>query len=332
MRPPGNGRRSAQDSRKATDVATRLVLPAERILGGQLSEWNTGTAAEAEQLDGRQTELAEDIIGILPQIDLLTRLGELKAAIQRVSEATSSEEVDVLTFGLLRAITEVEDAVEVVPARARARLLKQVSILKGLTDGEAGLAALRKQELKLTDDAESLLRVNADLSSNLVDSVVTLVASARADIETAKSGATRVKEGNTRILQGMSIASVLFSILIGWLYVSRNLIQRLVGLSRSMTSIADGDLQIELPSARNDDEISQMARALEGFRDTAVEVEEFEPSGNIRGQTTSDRCNRKHLGRVRPIRFRRPIGTQQPDLSFHAGTRVEGRDQARRQF
>ena len=109
--------------RKATDVATRLILPAERILGGQLSEWNTSDAPTADALTERQRELAQDIIGILPQIDLLTRIGDLKAEIQRVSEATTVEEVDVLAFGLRRAIDEVEEGVQVTPARARNRLV-----------------------------------------------------------------------------------------------------------------------------------------------------------------------------------------------------------------
>ena len=260
--------------RKATDVATRLILPAERILGGQLSEWNTSDAPIAAELTDRQRELAQDIIGILPQIDLLTRIGDLKAEIQRVSEAATVEEVDVLAFGLRRAIDEVEEGVQVTPARARNRLVRQVAIIKELSEGENGLAALRKRELELIGEAENLLSTNADLSAELVNSVVALVATAKAEIDSAKSDATAVKERNTRILQAVSVASVLFSILIGWLYVSRNLIQRLVALSRSMLSIADGDLKVALPSPRNNDEISQMARALEGFRDTAVEVEE----------------------------------------------------------
>ena len=152
--------------------------------------------------------------------------------------------------------------------------MRQVAIIKELSEGENGLAALRKRELELIVEAEDLLNTNADLSAELVNSVVALVATAKADIDTAKSDATAVKERNTRILQAVSVASVLFSILIGWLYVSRNLIQRLVALSRSMLSIAGGDLKVALPSPRNNDEISQMARALEGFRDTAVEVEE----------------------------------------------------------
>ena len=258
---------------KAAEVATRLVLPAERILGGQLSEWNTSKGSDAEQFTDRQVELSKSIIGLLPQIDFLTKLGELKSALQRISEATSEEEVDVLDFGLQRAILEVEQVAAVAPDRARSRLLRQIAILKEFNEGEQSLATLRKRELRLVRDAENALNINADRSAELSESVNRLVALAKAEITEAKSEATAVKERNTRILQIVGLASVLSSILIGWLYVSRNLIRRLVALSRSMLSIADGKLDVDLPDANNNDEIGQMAAALTVFRDTAVEVE-----------------------------------------------------------
>ncbi|MHA6325831.1 response regulator [Roseivivax sp. CAU 1753] len=258
---------------KAADVATRLVSAAERILGGQLSEWHSSDAANADQLTDRQIELSRDIIGILPQIDLLTKIGDLKSALQRISEATSEEEIDVLAFGLDRAILDAEAVVDVVPVRARSRLLRQVEILKKLSGGSDGLTALRKQELRLIRDAERALEINASLSIQLSESVNRLVATAKAEIEQAKSEATTVTDRNTVILQGMGAASVIVSVLVGWLYVSRNLIARLVGLSRSMLSIADGKLDVDLPEATNADEIGQMASALRVFRDTAVKVQ-----------------------------------------------------------
>ena len=62
--------------------------------------------------------------------------------------------------------------------------------------------------------------------------------------------------------------------LIVWLYVGRNLIARLTGLSDSMLAIADGNLRSALPEPRGNDEITEMSKALVIFRDTAIEVEE----------------------------------------------------------
>jgi class 3 adenylate cyclase len=68
--------------------------------------------------------------------------------------------------------------------------------------------------------------------------------------------------------------SLVFSTLIVWLYVGRNIITRLTELSVSMESVAGGDLKVQLPDKKVDDEIGRMTGALTIFRDTAVEIEE----------------------------------------------------------
>jgi PAS domain-containing protein len=67
---------------------------------------------------------------------------------------------------------------------------------------------------------------------------------------------------------------LLCSVLIVWLYVDRRIVSRLKLLSGNMVSIAGGDFDKPIVDPA-DDEIAQMARALEGFRRTAIEVEEY---------------------------------------------------------
>ena len=52
------------------------------------------------------------------------------------------------------------------------------------------------------------------------------------------------------------------------------MIRRLTALSNSTQAIAAGNLQAALPDSQGSDELSEMAKALTVFRDTAVEVEE----------------------------------------------------------
>ena len=55
-----------------------------------------------------------------------------------------------------------------------------------------------------------------------------------------------------------------------WLYIGRNLVARLVGLERTMTRLAGGDLTAEVDARRSGDEIGQMAQALSVFREGIV--------------------------------------------------------------
>jgi hypothetical protein len=97
--------------------------------------------------------------------------------------------------------------------------------------------------VRLIRDAERAFEINAGLSIDLSESVDRLVASAKAEIELAKLDATIVTDRNTVVLKGMAVASLVVSVLVGWLYVSRNLIVRLVELSRSMAAICRWQLE-----------------------------------------------------------------------------------------
>ena len=66
--------------------------------------------------------------------------------------------------------------------------------------------------------------------------------------------------------------SISAALLIGWLFVGRYLIRRLVGLATAMRSMAGGDLEVPV-EVRGHDEVADMADALEVFRRHALEVQ-----------------------------------------------------------
>jgi signal transduction histidine kinase len=66
--------------------------------------------------------------------------------------------------------------------------------------------------------------------------------------------------------------SLISSILIGWLYVGRNVVARLTMLSAGMRAIVGGRRDIVIPTGGSD-EIADMARAVEVFRDNAIALD-----------------------------------------------------------
>jgi adenylate cyclase len=116
--------------------------------------------------------------------------------------------------------------------------------------------------------------VNVRLSTFLTNRIDFLVAGAKSEIVDSRTQAAAVQSLNTNVLIGVVAMSLVSSILIVWLYVSRNLIARLTALSDSMLAIAGGNLRARLPEPGGGDEIGRMADALIVFRDTAIEVEE----------------------------------------------------------
>ena len=68
--------------------------------------------------------------------------------------------------------------------------------------------------------------------------------------------------------------SLLTSVLIVWLYVGRNIVRRLTGLSDGMLAIAGGRLQTPV-AAQGADEIAAMGRAVEIFRKNTLERDQL---------------------------------------------------------
>ena len=86
------------------------------------------------------------------------------------------------------------------------------------------------------------------------------------------SKAAAVTATSTRLLVAFNIVSISGAVLLGWLLVQRRLIRRLERISNQMQEMADGNLEIAVDT-RGNDEIAQLANALEVFRNNALEVQ-----------------------------------------------------------
>jgi adenylate cyclase len=181
--------------------------------------------------------------------------------------------LNVLRFRVRRSLTAVKPLIPILDAKLQPLLTARLEEFDGYSAGPEAIPETRTRELELLEEAQRLLARNYELTREVTDAVDTLVGSAENDIAVAKQQARLVQEVSSGVLIGIVALSVLSSILIVWLYVRRNIVRRLTGLSNSMMAIAGGDLEAPIPSG-GQDEIGGMAEALEKFRDTAIEVRE----------------------------------------------------------
>src|ERR1700745_2165596 len=65
----------------------------------------------------------------------------------------------------------------------------------------------------------------------------------------------------------VAIASLLAAGGIGMFYVRRHLVRRLIEIGSAMRRLSSGDVGLKVPATADRDEIGEMARALEVFRD-----------------------------------------------------------------
>ena len=195
---------------------------------------------------------------------------ELLANAFTLSEAASIEPlrerfeaVDGRIQRNLNALEGSETYDQIAPVFAR---LSEMGI------GEQNGFALLERELRLGESQISLLAENQDEAVALVAEVDGLVVSARDSAGQATAASVQSISTGRALLLAISAFSLAGAFLIAWLFVGRVLLHRIQMLSGWMRRMAAGDLEAQVEIGGND-EVTDMAAALEVFRQHALEVQ-----------------------------------------------------------
>jgi methyl-accepting chemotaxis protein len=165
-------------------------------------------------------------------------------------------------LGQLQSKTEVPDLDQ---------MFKDLLLLGSRGGPTENIFLLRKAELTALSEIDDIMAQTRELAQSLSTQTTALVHDVENDIaQSIASNKTSVK--NTRIgLISITISALVISLLIGWLYVSKRLISRLMTLVASMQRIADGDLETSINRSDND-EIGKMGHALAILRNISREA------------------------------------------------------------
>ena len=139
------------------------------------------------------------------------------------------------------------------------------------TGKQAGnIFELKQKELIAAKTGANVVMENRALAQEFEKQVVSLGTRAEA------AAATAVRDSEAEIHQGriilicLALISLATALVIGWYYVGRGVVRRLVHLQNSMKSVAAGDLAAEI-STGGSDEIADMAEALQVFKGNMIE-------------------------------------------------------------
>ena len=135
-----------------------------------------------------------------------------------------------------------------------------------------GVFALRRETLDRLRQEREALAAGREASAELLNDMERLVEEVNADAVTVNAQSQSAAATGILVLVLLTMLSVAGAVLIGWLFVGRYLVRRLVGLAGSMRDMAGGDLEAPVTVSGND-EVTDMANALEVFRRYALEVQ-----------------------------------------------------------
>ena len=260
---------------QANQEAQRLFAPWLQIMEMQinraLDEASKRSAESGAQASG---DLAASII--LDRSAQAALRGFSSVVDQLVQTATSGEmsRLRVVEFQLRRSLDDLDAKAKDLDPKLRALFSDLLGRVRALAIGPNAILAVRSQELDLVGKAENLIRENADLSMRLTRAVDRLVAEAESDVSTSASGALSLQRLSGRILLAFAILSMVASVLIVWLYVSRNLIRQLLHLSSGMLAIVGGRQKSPIRISGSD-EVAEMGRVVEIFRQNTFERDEL---------------------------------------------------------
>ncbi|WP_022727453.1 methyl-accepting chemotaxis protein [Fodinicurvata sediminis] len=217
------------------------------------------------------SELIENDVGALFSLMRVEAESNLMLGVlTRVSAAGNTQDVDNLeeAFGASR-----ERADEALADYEDTELPQAFAALASLGQGDESLFAERREQSKARFLATTAANEVDSAVAGLRDGVSTVITEVESGLEAGTASVQNAIETSKLWLAGIAVASVVISVLIAWLYVGRNLVDRISRLSHSMKEISEGDLTADVPAGGRD-EIADMANALSVFRDNLAEAAE----------------------------------------------------------
>jgi signal transduction histidine kinase len=255
------------------DETRRLLAPTLLVYDSQLDRLAKLLTAAGPSPGSAGEDIRPLVSGLLaarPVQKVQQEASDVTDALAQASLAEQKQRLLILAFQLRRTVGELDHGSQALDPKLRPLFLAQVEKLKTLIDGPSSIPQLRQRELDLIADAGRLLAENETLSARLTDAAERLVEATKREVRGATASALRIQRLSTAAISVLLALGFAGSVLIVWLYVGRNIVRRLNLMSGAMFAIAGGAREIAVPVAGRD-EIAAMGRAVEVFRQNAVE-------------------------------------------------------------
>jgi len=233
--------------------------------------------------------------GVEQQRVLLEIRANINLAFGILSEAAqvSKESALQLLADRFEKTTEVIDAL--LLATPENQLTKKLSeSVNRITQSDEGASVfnLRKKALEYEVRTSELIEQKLLVVAEIVNTIGNKVSASQAAVNMSAIETENALSTGRLQLVSLAAFSLISTILIAWLYVSRRLISRLMILIQGMRKLASGDLDSTV-YIKGNDELSDMAEVVGVFRTNAIENRELQERENISRQESEIQNNKQ---------------------------------------
>jgi len=215
----------------------------------------------------------EQLVSLLQLRAELNTIAGLLAQVPQVREAAALSPLADRYTAAKQAIEQNLEAIQGVEGIDKVSILMdELFELGGI---RAGIFQARKQEIEgraLSSKLELELLIE---QSEFVSRLVEQVQVSRAQVDDASERVSSLI-GSSRIqLYAVSLLSIVITLLVFWLLISKNLLARLLHTISALRSLADGDYAVSV-NTTGKDELADLARTVEVFRTNAMEAQRLQ--------------------------------------------------------
>lgn len=246
---------------------------APRLLAAQARLQQLQNAAEQKQAVNIN-ELLEATGSVQPLQQLQLEVRTLRDSLLEIAGESQLNNLALLSFPVERSKSRINVLLDELSVDSQTALNPQVGLIFQYLSEPNSIIAARTLELSAIAEGQQYSEENKILSKRLTRAVDDLSANTLSIINAASREASEVQRDGQVFILAVVFLALLSSLLIIWLYVDKRIVSRLKFLSDNMGAIAGGNLQKKIVDTSND-EIAGMARALEVFRKTAIELEQY---------------------------------------------------------
>jgi methyl-accepting chemotaxis protein len=220
-----------------------------------------------------QSILDKQVAGARAIQDLVAKVNLSVGMLAVAAQADSPEAVELIQVDNINTKAEMLRSLDtVLSVYPNKEIEEMVNSIAKTSEGENGLFQTRLSELAAARQALSALSEGRSATLALSDAVDQLVASARADAASsskASIGAINIAQTVMAVIAAICLVA---AVGIGWLYIGRRVIDPIVATTGTMDRLAKRDWQAEVVGTERSDEIGDMARAVQVFKDQGQEA------------------------------------------------------------